>query len=150
MSSEKIVLCSDHGGWEIKEYFKQRLTKDQIEFIDFGVLDKSSVDYPDIIAKGAQAIARGEYQKGIFFCGSGVGASIVANRYHNVRAALAYNKAVAQYSRLHNNANVIVFGGRFIGFSKAYKLFKLWYNTPFEDEERHSRRVKKMDSCGPQ
>lgn len=146
MANEKLIICSDHAGFELKEYLKKKLNKDKIEFVDFGVMDTTSMDYPDIFSKAAKAISRGKFQKGIFICGSGVGADIVANRYKRVRAVLVYTKEVAKFSRLHNNANVIALGGRLIHFRKAYQLFKIWFNTKYSGEARHTRRIKKIDS----
>jgi len=140
---KKIILCTDHAGLELKEYIKKRLKKDHFIVEDIGVYDHKRVDYPDIISKGARTIHSGKYKRGIFLCGSGIGASITANRFKRVRAALVYNENTAILSRKHNDANVIVFGGRMISFPKAYQLFQIWWNTEFS-KGRHLKRVKKL------
>ncbi len=141
-----IILASDHGGYKLKEYLKSKLDKENYKIKDFGTFSEKSVDYPDIIYKAAKEVAKKEKKGyvGVFICGTGIGASIAANKVKNIRAALVYEKALAYLSRTHNNANVIVFGGRFIKFRKAYKLLKIWLNTPFSNEERHIRRIKKL------
>lgn len=148
MEKKEIVLSCDHGGYKLKEYLKEKLEKDQFKVIDLGIHSPESADYPDIIAKGAKAIHSGQYAKGLFICGSGEGATMAANRFKKVRAALVYSKETAKLSREHNNANVIVFGERLINFKKAYNLFKVWWHTPFSEGERHIRRVKKLNGLG--
>ena len=148
MDNEKIVLCADHGGFELKEYLKGRLEKDNIDFIDLGGDGDNEDDYPDIISKGAKAIRSKKYKNGIFICGAGIGASIAANRFKGVRAALAWNRVSAIKSREHNNANVIVFSGRYLSFKKAYRLFRLWRKTEFSKKQRHVRRINKLDKVG--
>lgn len=143
---DKIIICSDHAGFDLKSYLLNKLVKDKNDITDIGVFNKDSSDYPDIISKGAKAISNGEYTKGIFICGSGIGATIVANRFKNVRAGLIYNKKIAILSRLHNDANVIVFGARLIRKAKAYQLFKIWNSTQFKNEERHLRRIQMIES----
>ncbi len=143
---DKLIICSDHAGFDLKAYLLIKLRRDKIDVIDIGVYNKVSTDYPDIISKGAKVISKGEYNKGIFICGSGIGATIVANRFKNVRAGLVYNKKIALLSRLHNDTNVIVFGSRLIRKAKAYKLFKIWYSTEFKNEERHLRRIQMIES----
>jgi ribose 5-phosphate isomerase B len=139
-----IVMASDHAGFELKEYLKSKLLKNNYKVEDVGCFSKEHVDYPDYILKGAQVVGKNNNKYGVFICGTGIGASIVANKVKNIRAALVYNKKTTILSRKHNNANVVVFGGRTISKCKAYKLLKLWLNTPFSNEERHQRRVKKI------
>ena len=144
MSDNFIVLASDHGGFELKEYLKKKLIKAGYNVIDFGTESGESVDYPDVIYKAAKSISNGTYKKGVFMCGTGIGASIVANKVKSIRAALVYTKDLAILSKTHNNANVIVFGGRFIGFRKAFSLLKIWLKTPFSNDSRHVRRIEKI------
>ena len=106
----KIIIATDHAAFELKEYLKKKLKKDGFLIDDIGVYNTDRMDYPDIISQGAKAIQAEKYKKGLFLCGSGIGASITANRYKKVRAALVYDEATARLSRQHNNANVIVFG----------------------------------------
>ncbi len=144
MRNKAIVLAADHGGYELKEYLKNKLIAAGREVVDFGTDSGASVDYPDIIYKAAKSISKGKYEKGVFICGTGIGASIVANKVKKIRAALVYSKALAVLSRTHNDANVIVFGGRFIRHKKAYRLLKVWLNTRFSEDKRHIRRIKKI------
>lgn len=148
MKDKTIVVCSDHAGYPLKEYLKNRLILEGFNVKDMGVYNSESVDYPDIIKKGAKAISEGKYDKGLFICGSGEGTTMAANRFKKVRAALVWNKATAKLSREHNNSNVIVFGARVISAKKAYKLFKLWWSTSFTNDDRHIRRIKKLDKLG--
>jgi ribose 5-phosphate isomerase B len=144
MPKEKLILAADHGGYELKEYFKEKLS-DDYEIIDKGGVGDNEDDYPLIIHDGADAISKGESKFGVFFCGSGVGASMAANRHKGVRAVLAFNEESVKMSRLHNNANVIVFGERLIDKEKALEMFHMWINTSSSDEERHTRRVDQLD-----
>ncbi len=148
MDNENIVISSDHAGSKLKEYLKKRLEKENFNIIDMSNDEDKGDDYPDIIRKGAEAISSGKYKKGIFICGAGVGASIVANRYKGVRAVLAFNKKAVTLSREHNDSNVIVFGGWLISFRKAYRFFNLWWNAKFSGYERHIRRINKLDMLG--
>lgn len=140
----KLVMASDHAGYYLKEYLKNKLLKEGYKIEDVGCFSDEPVDYPDYIYKGAKLVSKNNSTKGIFICGSGIGASIVANKVKNIRAALVYNKKTALLSRLHNDANVIVFGGRLISKCKAYKLLKLWLKTKFSFIERHQRRINKI------
>lgn len=145
MNDDAILLSSDHAGFLLKQYLIKRLQKDKFIIKDLGVFNGQPSDYPDVISGAAKLISEGIYKKGIFICGSGIGASIVANRFKGVRAGLVYNKKIAQLSRLHNDANVMVLGSRFLSPRKAYALFKVWHATPFSDEQRHKIRVEKTD-----
>ena len=140
-----IIIGSDHAGFDLKEKCKKYLRdvlKKEVE--DIGVYNKRSSDYPDIGHKLAEAVADGRYKRGILICGTGIGMSIVANRYKGVRAALCHDLYTAKYSRLHNDANVLVIGGRVIGEDLALEMVKLFLDTPFEGG-RHKRRVDKID-----
>ncbi len=148
MDNRNIVICSDHAGYKLKEYLKKRLKRDNFNIIDMSGDADQGDDYPDIISKGSEAISSGKYKEGIFICGAGVGASIVANRYKGVRAVLAFNKRAVIFSKEHNNTNVIVFSGWLISFRKAYRFFNLWWNAKFSGYERHIRRINKLDRLG--
>jgi len=144
VNDKKIFVASDHAGYKLKEYMKNRLTREGYKIEDMGVFSEEPTDYPDIISQGAKAVAKHKNSVGLLMCGSGIGASIVANKIKGIRAALLYSKDTARLSRLHNDANVAVFGGRLIKPKKAYNLFKLWLSTPFSNQERHKRRIKKI------
>ena len=148
MRKKDIVISSDHAGFELKKYLKKKLEEEGFLVNDTGPSTNDRIDYPDTISKGAKAICKDENKSGVFICGSGLGASMVANKYKGIRAALVYDKKTAVLSREHNNANVIVFGERLISPAKAWKLFKIWWNTEFSDKERHIHRVEKLNKLG--
>ncbi len=141
----RIIMGSDHAGFELKEkcktYIKDTLKKD-VE--DIGVYSPDPSDYPDIGHRLAEQIASKRYPFGILICGTGIGMSMVANRHKGVRAALCHDIYTAKYSRLHNDANVLVMGGRVIGEGVAFEMIKTFLETPFEGG-RHKRRIEKID-----
>jgi ribose 5-phosphate isomerase B len=140
-----IVIGSDHGGFDLKETVKAALdASPEYSVTDIGVFSSQSSDYPKIAHQLAQAVARGEYRRGILICGSGLGMSIVANRYKSVRAALCHNLYAAKMSRLHNDANVLVLGGRVTGVDLSLEIMNVFLNTAFEGG-RHQRRVDQID-----
>ena len=120
------------------KYFKKKF-----EFIDFGTHSEESVDYPDFAHKLANEIST-KNLSGVLICGSGVGMSMVANRYKNVRAALCFNENMAKLSRQHNDANILSLGARFMSDQELYKIIQLWLSTDFESG-RHKRRIEKID-----
>jgi ribose 5-phosphate isomerase B len=139
----KIVLASDHAGVQIKSQLARFLNNSGYEVIDLGPNSEDSVDYPDTIAPAARAVARGESERGVVICGSGVGASIVANKIRGVRCVLCQDNYDAEYSRLHNDANVIAFGARKLGIEKITECLIKWLTTPFEGG-RHAQRLAKI------
>lgn len=141
---KKIGIASDHGGFELKEYLRKELA-DSIEILDFGTKDESSVDYPLIIAEACTKVLSKEVDGLIALCGTGIGASIAANRHKGIRAALCHDEFTAEMSRRHNNANVLVLGGRVLGKDLAARIAQKWLNTSFE-AGRHERRVGQLDT----
>ena len=144
---KKIVLATDHAGFELKERVKNMLLNKGIEIKDFGAYSYDSQDdYPDFILPAAQYIADNNFV-GIIFGGSGQGEAIAANRIKGIRAAVFYNgpDEIVQLSKLHNNANVLSIGARFVNQSRAEEIIDLWLSTSFE-EGRHQRRIEKLDS----
>ena len=139
-----IALASDHGGYRYKERTKQLLTSMGLEWKDFGTDSEESVDYPDFSHAGATAIQNGECDRGIFFCGTGIGISLAANRHRGVRAAACQIPEAARMSRLHNDANVLALGERLIDWGLAEQMIRLWLETPFEGG-RHERRIAKLE-----
>ena len=137
----KIALASDHAGYELKEAIKEYLTEHKV--IDFGTISTESMDYPDTGFKAAEAVARGECERGILICGSGLGMSIVANKVKGIRAALCSSVELAHLSRQHNDANILVLQGRFISKKEAGNIIKTWFSTEF-DGGRHQRRIDKI------
>ncbi|MCD4791313.1 MAG: ribose 5-phosphate isomerase B [Bacteroidales bacterium] len=138
-----LAIGSDHGGYKLKQYIIKNLIADGYKIKDFGTNLEESVDYPDYIHPVAKSINNGEFIQGIIICGSGQGASMVANKYPKVRSALCWNKEQAELSRQHNNANIIALPGRFIDFDNAVEMVKLFLNTDFEGG-RHIRRINKI------
>lgn len=144
----KIIMGSDHAGFELKEACKAFL-EDSEEYgvLDVGVFSRASSDYPQIAHRVAKAVAEREYERGILICGSGIGMSIVANRYKGVRAALCYNLYAARMSRLHNDANVLTMGERVLGVGLALEILDVFMRTAFEGG-RHKDRVDQIDGGG--
>lgn len=141
-----LFFCSDHGGLEIKtklvSLFEKIHTYDSIK--DLGVFNKDSCDYPDIVDTVIPNLIQEENTKAIITCGTGIGVSIRANRYKNIRAALVYDPLTAKMASAHNNANIICLGGRNLQARYAYRLIEIWLNTPFE-QGRHIQRIAKLD-----
>lgn len=138
-----IPIASDHGGFALKKYLLETLSKDGYQFQDFGTEDENSVDYPDFIHPLAASVNRGEFDKAVIICGSGQGAAMTANKYPNVRAALLWDEEQTELTRRHNDANIISFPGRFIDFELAVKMVKLFLETEFEGG-RHQKRIDKI------
>lgn len=140
----KIIIASDHGGFELKEALRAALAGWGVETFDAGCHDPSSVDYPDYAHQVATAVERGEYDRGVLVCGTGIGMSIAANRHAGVRAALCGDCYSAEMTRAHNDANVLCLGARVIGAGHATKILRTFLDTPFEGG-RHVRRLEKLD-----
>ena len=138
-----LAIGCDHGGFELKEELLSLLRELNIDLIDYGTDSQKSVDYPDFGKKVSEAVSSGSSDKGILICGTGIGMSIVANRFPKVRASLCNDLFTAKMSRLHNDANILVLGGRVIGKGLAKEIVKIWLSTPFEGE-RHSARLNKI------
>ena len=140
-----IIIGSDHAGFDLKEDVKAFLSKKYgFRINDMGTHSKEPVDYPVIAHKVAGRISDGEYYRGILICGSGIGMSIVANRYAKVRAALCHNLFTVKLSRMHNDANILVLGGRVLGLGLALDMVDLFLQTEFEGG-RHQRRLDEID-----
>lgn len=138
-----IPIASDHAGFHLKKRIIDHFD-DKIKFIDLGTYDDESVDYPDFAIKVVEYITRGEASMGILICGSGNGMSIFANKFSEIRCALAWNRELARLARLHNDANVLALPGRFIEPEEAFECVKAFINTPFEGE-RHQKRIDKIN-----
>ncbi len=141
-----IIIGSDHAGFDLKEEIKRFLSERGDYIIkDMGAFSHEPVDYPIIAHKVAKNIAERKFNRGILLCGSGIGMSMVANRYRNVRAALCHNLYTVRLSRRHNDANILVLGGRVIGIGLALDMVDLFLNTDFEGG-RHQRRLEEIDT----
>jgi len=140
----KLAIGADHGGYVLKKEIVDFLNKiANIEVVDYGTAGPASVDYPDYGRKVSEAVSNGTVDRGILICGTGIGMSIVANRFPQVRAALCHDNFTARMSRLHNDANVLVMGERVIGRGVALDIVKVWLETDFEGS-RHQRRLDKI------
>ncbi len=138
-----IAIASDHAGFRYKERIKELLTGLGMEYTDFGTDSEQSCDYPDKGAPAAKAVAQGAMEKGILVCGSGIGMDIVANKVTGIRAALCLTEEMAELSRRHNDANVLVLGERVTPWETVEKIVRKWLTTPFEGG-RHQVRVDKI------
>ncbi|MEN6521423.1 MAG: ribose 5-phosphate isomerase B [Armatimonadota bacterium] len=141
----KIAVGSDHGGYDLKHEILDALRSENYEYRDFGTHSKKSVDYPDIAREVSEAVASGEYDRGILICGTGVGMCITANKVRGIRAVLASDEYTARLSREHNNTNVLTLGGRVIGPELAKNIVHVWLETDFSTEPRHIDRVNKIE-----
>lgn len=140
-----IAIGSDHGGFELKQAIMAHLDKRGLEYKDFGTYDKASCDYPEYGKAVAHAVASGEYERGIIICGTGIGISISANKVPGIRAALCTDCFMAEATRLHNDANILALGGRVVGEGLAMKIVDTFLDTPFSNDERHIRRISKIE-----
>ncbi|CAA6603318.1 putative sugar phosphate isomerase YwlF [Rhodospirillaceae bacterium LM-1] len=143
MPRDVIALASDHGGVELKALLKEELLKLDHGVLDLGTDGPDSVDYPDFAEAMAEAIRSGNAKRGVLICGTGIGISIAANRFPFIRAALVADVTTARLARQHNDANVLVLGGRVMGPETAKDCLRIFLETPFEGG-RHQRRVEKM------
>jgi len=140
----KIVLAADHRGHALKERIASMLSESAHEVVDLGTNSSRSCDYPDLGYKAARAVADGAVERGICFCGTGIGMSIVANKVAGIRAAVCTDELTAQISRRHNNANMLCLAADVLGEDLVRRIVRSWLETPFEAGGRHSRRVAKI------
>ena len=142
----KITIGTDHAGVEHKEALKKLAASMDIEAADMGTESGESVDYPDYGEKVGLAISRMEADLGILICGTGIGISMAANKVKGIRAAVCWNVETAKLAREHNDANILCMGARFIPIEEAVKIAKVFLTTPFSGNERHKRRIDKIES----
>lgn len=140
----KIALASDHGGFELKEKIEEHLQQQGVEVVDLGCHTEESVDYPDYGKACGEAVVRGDAERGIVVCGTGIGISIAANKVKGIRCALCTSLFMAEMARKHNNANVLALGGRILETELALSIVDVWLSTEFEGG-RHQRRVGLLD-----
>lgn len=136
-----IAIGSDHGGFDLKEVIIAHLKERGMEVKDYGCKDKSSCDYPIYGRAVAEAVAKGECEKGIVICTTGIGISITANKVKGIRCALCADTLTAQLTRLHNDANVLAMGGGIVGPNLGISIVDAFLDTEFSEEEKHRRRV---------
>ena len=140
----RIAIGSDHAGFTYKEKIREFLTGQGHQVQDLGTYSEESVDYPQWIRPVAEAVANGEYQRGIVLGGSGNGEAIVANKVRGIRCTLCWNVESAKFARQHNDANVLSIGQRLVSEQTALEVVDAWLNTEFEGE-RHERRIKQIE-----
>lgn len=139
-----LALGCDHGGYELKQHLKQYLDARGVAYQDFGCDSMESCDYPIFGRAAAEAVARGECERGVVICTTGIGISITANKVHGIRCALCRDLLSAQLTRRHNNANMLALAGGFTGPFEAEQILDAFLNTPFEGG-RHERRVNEIE-----
>ena len=140
-----IGIGADHGGYALKEAIKKHLTKRGLEFKDYGTDSPVSCDYPEYGKAVAHAVANGECDRGILICGTGIGISISANKVKGIRAAVCTDCFMAEATREHNNANILALGARVVGEGLALKIVDTFLDTEFSNDERHIRRIEKIE-----
>ena len=140
-----VAIACDHGGFAYKQMIMQHLDDREIAYQDFGCFTSDSCDYPDYAQPVARAVASGEFEKGILICGTGSGMSIAANKVHGIRAAVCGDAFSAKATREHNDANILCMGARVISEAKALEITDIFLDTPFSEDERHKRRISKIE-----
>jgi len=138
-----IAIASDHGGLGLKTAIVEKLQQRNIAYVDHGTHEQDSVDYPDYAALVAKAVTSGAAEAGVLICGTGIGMSIAANKFPGIRAALVHDEFTAQMAREHNNANILVLGGRLLSPEQGQKLVEVWLDADYEGG-RHQNRLDKI------
>lgn len=140
-----LAIGSDHGGFALKQAVMKHLQERGFAYKDFGTYSEESCDYPEYGHAVAKAVASGECEQGILICGTGLGISIAANKVPGIRAAVCTDCFCAEATRQHNDANILCMGGRVVGEGLALKIVDTFLDTPFSNDERHIRRIKKIE-----
>ena len=146
--AEKILIASDHAGFELKEKLERALADLGFDVQDLGTDSATSADYADYAHPLAERVSNGDVKRGVLLCGTGLGMSYAANRHAHVRAAVAWNPEIAKLARSHNDSNVLVLPARFLTPEQGIAILDAWLETPFEGG-RHARRVDKIDRQDP-
>ena len=141
----KVAIASDHGGITIRKEIISLLEEMKVEYVDLGCECDTSVDYPDYALPVAEKVVKGEVDRGILVCGTGIGMSIAANKVKGIRCALVHDTFSAKATREHNDTNILAMGERVIGPGLAQEIVRIWLNTPFEGG-RHGKRINKITS----
>lgn len=141
----KVAIGCDHGGLNLKPVLIDYLKNKGIEFKDFGTFTSESCDYVDYAVMVAEAVASGEFDKGILICGTGIGMSIAANKVKGIRCGHCHDVFSAKMTRLHNDANILAFGERVIGPGLMIEIVDAFLNTEFSEDTRHARRIAKIN-----
>ncbi|MBO0860954.1 MAG: ribose 5-phosphate isomerase B [Chloracidobacterium sp.] len=144
MNIKKVLIASDHAGFDSKEAVKKTLEEMGVQYEDLGTASLDSVDYPDYAKRVARRVAGGEAERGILLCGSGIGMEIAANKINGIRAALAWNEETAELARRHNDANVVAIGARTTSRETIVRIIRAFLITDFEGG-RHQRRIEMIN-----
>lgn len=139
-----IAIGSDHGGYKLKEQIKKYLEEKNIEYKDLGCMSEERVDYPNIAKDVAKEVQSNKCESGILICRSGIGMSIVANKFKGIRCAVCHNEYTAKYAKLHNNSNIMAIGADDVSENEAVCMIRMWLATQFEGG-RHEERIKIID-----
>lgn len=142
----KIAIGGDHATVIMKKTIVEMLKQQGNEVTDFGTFTTEAVDYPDYGQRVAEAVAGGEFERGIVLCGTGIGVSISANKVKGIRCALCSDVFGAKATRLHNDSNVLALGERNTGLGVALEIVQAWIDTPFSGDDRHQRRIDKISA----
>jgi|WetSurMetagenome_2_1015567.scaffolds.fasta_scaffold259671_2 ribose 5-phosphate isomerase B len=143
---EIVYIGCDHAGFEMKEGLKKHLVEQGVKFLDLGTFSQDSIDYPDIAREVSEKVVEEKNALGILICGTGIGMMMSANKLKGVRAAVCTHELMAKMARSHNDANILCLGSRIIGLELAKHITDVFLETEFEDEERHNRRIAKMEN----
>lgn len=135
-----IAIGSDHGGYKLKEEIKKYLEEKEIQYKDFGCMSEESVDYPDVAKEVSKAVQKNDGDKGVLICKSGIGMSIVANKFKGIRAAVCHDEETAKYARLHNDSNILTIGANGTSVNEAICILRMFLATEFEGG-RHQERI---------
>jgi len=146
LNFERVYIGSDHAGYDLKEDLKRYYAQKGLKLIDLGTFSNESIDYPDIAREVSEKVLESPKSFGILICGTGIGMMMTANKYAGIRAAVCTHELMAKMARAHNDANILCLGSRIIGAELARHITDVFLETPFEEEERHVRRVGKIDN----
>jgi ribose 5-phosphate isomerase B len=145
-----IILASDHAGLTLKDYLVKYLISENYDIVaDVGTYSTDPVDYSDLAHKVAKSVEDGAYRLGVLVCGTGAGMAVTVNRYHGIRAVNCSDVYTAKMSRLHGDTNILTLGSRVVGIGLASEILNVWLSTPFSGDERHIRRIKKINEKPP-
>lgn len=143
-----VYIGSDHAGYQLKEELKKFMTERGFKFLDLGCFSMDAIDYPDIAREVTEKIIDEKGALGVLICGTGIGMMMTANKRSGIRAAVCTHELMAKMARLHNDANVLCLGSRIIGSELSEHILETFLTTEFENEERHTKRIAKIESCG--
>lgn len=140
-----VYIGSDHAGYNLKEELKKYLNEKGYKYVDLGTFSTDSIDYPDITREVCEKVVEEKNSLGVLICGTGVGMMMAANKRAGIRAAVCTHEIMAKMARLHNDANVLCLGSRLVGTELAKHILDTFLETPFENDDRHKRRIAKME-----